>query len=162
MAVRIPALNVDAAVSPIQSDTSGALVPPSDYTTVGWWAAGARPGARHGTAIVAGHTVLTGGGAFDYLGRVRPGQRVIIQRQRGDLVYRVTSVMVYRKGQLADQAADVLAQDGPGRLALVTCDDWNGTEYLSNVVVLASPLRGSTKARRTGTSEVGRGASVRH
>jgi hypothetical protein len=27
----------------------------------------------------------------------------------------------------------------PGRLVLVTCEDWNGARYLSNVVVIATP-----------------------
>lgn len=26
-----------------------------------------------------------------------------------------------------------------GRLVLVTCEDWNGKEYLSNAVVIADP-----------------------
>jgi hypothetical protein len=28
-----------------------------------------------------------------------------------------------------------------GRLVLVTCEDWDGTRYLSNVVVVATPSR---------------------
>ena len=28
----------------------------------------------------------------------------------------------------------------PGRLVLITCEDWNGTTYLSNAVVFADPV----------------------
>jgi hypothetical protein len=50
-------------------------------------------------------------------------------------------VTIYRKGKLAEQEATVFAQDGPGRLAVVTCEDWNGSIYLSNAVVIASKPR---------------------
>lgn len=139
--IRIPALGVATAVTPISSDVSGVLVPPADYTTVGWWAAGVRPGAKHGTVLVTGHTVHTGGGAFDNLDRMRAGQRVVVERPHRDLVYRVSTVTVYRKGTLANRAATIFAQTGEARLALVTCEDWDGSEYLSNVVVLATSPR---------------------
>jgi len=28
----------------------------------------------------------------------------------------------------------------PGRLVLITCEDWDGERYLSNVVVTATPV----------------------
>lgn len=146
LGVRIPALGVTAAVSAVDSNGAGVLVPPADFRTVGWWAPGVRPGAKHGTAILAGHTVHAGGGAFHGLARMRPGQRVVVEGRRGDLTYRVSTVSVYRKGALAEQSSSIFAQDGPGRLALVTCADWDGSEYLSNVVVLATiPSRPSTR-----------------
>lgn len=142
-AIRIPSLHVDARVTPIRDD-SRVLVPPPDYTTVGWWSAGARPGASHGTSILAGHTVHTGGGAFDDLDQLYDGQRVVIQLPDRDLMYRISSVTVYLKGTLAARSPDVFAQTGPGRLALVTCADWNGEAYLSNVVVMATAPRVAT------------------
>ena len=56
----------------------------------------------------------------------------------------VDSVTTYDKGALAERAAEVFRPDVEGRLALVTCADWNGEIYLSNVVVIATaprPLR---------------------
>ena len=47
---------------------------------------------------------------------------------------------IYRKATLARDAAKVFRQDGPGRLVLITCEDWNGTMYLSNAVVFADPV----------------------
>jgi LPXTG-site transpeptidase (sortase) family protein len=137
--LRIPSLGIDAPVLPITADGLR-LVPPSDPQTVGWWSAGARPGADHGIAILTGHTVSTGGGVFDDLDQMRPGQRVQILANGPRLSLRVTSVTVYHKTALAEHAAKIFDQTGPGRVALVTCEDWDGADYLSNVVVIATPV----------------------
>lgn len=142
--LHIPALDVDAAVVPIRTSSPGLLVPPSDYTTVGWWVDGARPGSKHGTTIIAGHTVHTGGGAFDHLGDLRPGDEVIVGRNHRDLRYVVRRVSSFDKEVLAARAETVLGAGTEGRLALITCGNWTDSGYLSTVVVIASdpqPLR---------------------
>ena len=45
---------------------------------------------------------------------------------------------------MADHAERLFSQDVPGRLVLVTCEDWDGERYLSNVVVVAEPASGSS------------------
>ena len=60
----------------------------------------------------------------------------------GVVDYRVRTMTVYSKASLATYAQRVFSQGVPGRLALVTCEDWNGHTYNSNVVVLADPLPG--------------------
>jgi len=135
----VPALSVDAPVVPI-STQGGVLVPPGDPTVIGWWSAGARPGATTGTAVLTGHTVSTGGGAFDDLDLMTPGQRLRIESGAVTTRYVVRSVRVYRKQSLADHAARIFDQDVPGRVALVTCEEWNGHVYLSNAVVIADPV----------------------
>ncbi len=138
--VVIPALAVVAPVVPIRV-AAGTLVPPSDPGELGWWAQGALPGARHGTALVTGHTVHEGGGALDHLTDLRPGDRVLVRTDKGRIRYVVRRVAVYRKGTLAARAHRLFDQQGRGRLQVVTCGDWNGTVYLSNVVVTATPVR---------------------
>ena len=138
--VVLPALAVSAPVVPVRLE-GAALVPPSDPSTVGWWSSGAVPGAARGTAVIAGHTVHTGGGAFDALADLNRGDRVRLVTRSGVVEYAVTAVRTLSKADLATQAASVFSQSVPGRLALVTCDDWNGTAYESNDVVLARPLR---------------------
>ena len=59
--------------------------------------------------------------------------------RRGAISYVVTTVTVYRKRALAKAASKVFDQSVPGRLVLVTCEDWDGTSYLSNAVVVAIP-----------------------
>lgn len=137
--ISIPQLGVNAPVLSIKA-VNAALTPPSDPTTVGWWSAGAQPGAKRGSAIITGHTVHTGGGAFDNLEKLVPGSVIQVATVRGVLRYQVATVTTYRKATLAKRAAQVFDQSVRGRLVLVTCEDWNGQVYLSNVVVLALPM----------------------
>ncbi|HEU4512288.1 MAG TPA: class F sortase, partial [Nocardioidaceae bacterium] len=64
--VVVPRLGVDAPVVGIDAP-GGVLLPPDDPQVLGWWRSGAKPGARYGSALVTGHTVSSGGGAFDDL-----------------------------------------------------------------------------------------------
>jgi sortase (surface protein transpeptidase) len=137
--VLIPALDVAARVVPVRT-VGDTLVPPSDPGELGWWADGARPGAARGSALVAGHTVHTGGGALQDLESLTAGQRVLVRTSRARLVYEVTSVHVYDKGRIARDAERLFSQGVPGRLVLVTCEDWDGTRFLSNVVAVATPV----------------------
>ena len=134
--ISVPQLGITAPVVGI-SATGGSLVPPSDPMKVGWWSGGAQPGAARGSAVITGHTVHDGGGAFDNLEELRPGAAVTVATSRGMLKYQVTSVTTYRKRALAADAAQLFDQGVRGRLVLVTCEDWNGKVYLSNVVVVA-------------------------
>ncbi len=138
--LQIPALGVDAPVVPIKAPNR-TLTPPSDPQQLGWWADGARPGAGEGSVLVTGHTVHNGGGALDDLEEVAVGDPISVTTREMDLSYVVTSVRTYSKGRLARAATRVFSQDVPGRLVVITCEDWNGSEYLSNVVVVARPDR---------------------
>ncbi|ADB35558.1 peptidase C60 sortase A and B [Kribbella flavida DSM 17836] len=135
----VPRLKVSARVLGIRANGS-TLIPPANPRLVGWWSDGARPGAARGSAIITGHTVHTGGGAFDDLGTLRPGDAVSVATGRRTLRYSVVSVTTYRKRALAKQAGRLFDQTVPGRLVLVTCEDWNGTDYESNAVVIARPI----------------------
>jgi LPXTG-site transpeptidase (sortase) family protein len=136
--VRIPALQVDAPVLPVRAP-GRTLVPPSDPQRLGWWADGAKPGAATGSALVAGHTVHDGGGALDHLEDLERGDVVVVRTDRGTIRYDVRRVRVYSKGTIADHANQLFSQQVPGRLVLITCEDWDGERYLSNVVVTATP-----------------------
>lgn len=138
----IPRLGVDAPVISIETDDERVLLPPDDPQTLGWWSEGARPGARYGGALITGHTVSTGGGAFDNLDTLVAGNHARVRTPKGDVRYKVTGVTIYRKSSLAKDAARVFSQEVPGRLVLVTCEEWNGEVYLSNAVVFAEPLPG--------------------
>jgi LPXTG-site transpeptidase (sortase) family protein len=135
----IPVLGIRAKVVGIAAP-DGVLTPPADPSVLGWWKAGVVPGARHGNALITGHTVHTGGGAFDEITSLRPGDRLRIATVNGHIRYVVRSVVVYSKAELEQRAERVFPQDGPSRLALITCDDWDGTAYQSNAVVFATPV----------------------
>ncbi len=137
--VAIQRLGVSAPVVAIRAE-QGSLTPPGNPRKVGWWSEGALPGAAQGSAVITGHTVHDGGGAFDDLEQLRAGDVVVLSTSRGTVNYRVTGVTTYRKQAFARSAAAVFDQSGPGRLVLITCEDWNGKVYLSNVVVVAQPM----------------------
>lgn len=138
--VVIPALGVDAPVVPVAAP-GRVLVPPSDPTQLGWWAGGAAPGAARGSALVAGHTVGAGGGALDDLEALERGDRVVVRTSRGGRSFQVRTVRIYEKAIVAERAEDLFDQDVAGRLLLLTCEDWDGERYRSNVVVTAAPAR---------------------
>jgi LPXTG-site transpeptidase (sortase) family protein len=132
----VPALGVDAPVLPI-SAPGGVLLPPSNPQMLGWWQDGAVPGAARGGALITGHTVHTGGGAFDDLETLRRGDALQVVTTRGRIPYVVSDVTIYPKSTLAHDAQRIFSQSVPGRLVLITCEDWNGVAYLSNAVVIA-------------------------
>jgi LPXTG-site transpeptidase (sortase) family protein len=137
--LRVDRLSVRSQVVPISGE-SGVLLPPSDPTVLGWWREGAVPGAARGTAAMTGHTVSTGGGAFDNLRRLVPGDRVVVRTGKGTIPYVVRSTRIYGTDALARNSRKIFRLGGPGRLVLITCSDYNGEIYLTNTVVTAVPL----------------------
>jgi LPXTG-site transpeptidase (sortase) family protein len=136
--VVVPALGVRAPVAGIRTE-DGSLTPPSDPSQVGWWTGGARPGASAGAAVVTGHTVRAGGGAFDDLETLAAGDDVVVRSGAREVAYAVDTVEVLSRDELARRSASLFGRTGPGRLVLITCEDWDGTAYRSNVVVTARP-----------------------
>jgi LPXTG-site transpeptidase (sortase) family protein len=137
--VSVPRLHVDSKVIPI-SGQSGSLLPPSDPQQLGWWKEGKPVGAESGTAVVTGHTVHTGGGALDHLDKLVTGDTVRVRTDAGWIKYIVQRTRIYSTKQLSRDADKIFRLDGIGRLVLITCDDWNGEIYLSNAVVIATPV----------------------
>ena len=135
----VPSLGIRARVVPITS-TGTTLEPPEDPRLLGWWTAGAAPGSGRGHALVTGHTVHTGGGVLDDLDRAEPGARITLGTSGPDLHYVVESVAYYTVEELATAAPRLFRTTGPDRLALVTCENWDGEEYEGNFVVLARPV----------------------
>lgn len=139
VAVVVPSLDVRADVTPIATQ-DGALTPPADPLDVGWWSGGSRPGAGTGAAVITGHTVHTGGGAFDDLEVLAAGDRVLVLSDGARVAYDVATVEVLSRAELARESTRIFGRSGPGRLVLITCEDWDGTAYRSNVVVTARPV----------------------
>ncbi|RNM17608.1 class F sortase [Nocardioides pocheonensis] len=130
---------MDSTVLPI-SGQSGSLLPPSDPQVLGWWKEGRPAGAEYGSAVITGHTVHTGGGALDHLDKLVVGDSVRVRTDAGWIRYEVQRTRVYSTEQLARDAKQIFTLGGPGRLVLITCDNWNGSFYESNAVVFAAPV----------------------
>lgn len=136
----IPSLNVNAPVIPVTMD-GNVLDPPSNPQQIGWWSDGVRPGAAEGSALLAGHAVHDGHGALQDLADADVGEQVSVKTDKGMLRYEVSDVQVLNKDELAAQAKSLFDQtvDG-GRLVVVSCEDWDGQNWLSNVVLTAEPV----------------------
>lgn len=135
----IPSLNVNAPVIPVTMDCN-VLDPPSNPQQIGWWSGGVRPGASQGSALLAGHAVHDGHGALQDLADADVGERVSVKTEKGTLRYEVSDVQVLDKDELAAQATSLFDQTAEGgRLVVVSCEDWDGQNWLSNVVLTAEP-----------------------
>lgn len=148
----IPDLAIDTKVVPVRVGADRTLLPPRSATVVGWWSGGAKPGAVRGTVLIAGHTVHTGGGVLDPLPKLREGAVIEVRTGSGRMTYRTTSVVRYGKGELAEHAEQVFSQRTPARLAVITCDDWDGREYRANVVAYAVPIAAKPAAQKRAKS----------
>jgi LPXTG-site transpeptidase (sortase) family protein len=138
--LRIPRIDVDAPVVLIESNENRVLLPPRDPSVAGWWSDGAAPGAPEGSAVLVGHTVRNdGGGIFDDMGTLRSGDTIEVEGSHATRTYRVQSVDVLSKDEVARNAEQIFSQTGPGRLVVITCDDWDGTAWRSNIITVASP-----------------------
>jgi LPXTG-site transpeptidase (sortase) family protein len=139
--LRIPRIGVDTHVVPVKSNEEGILEPPRDLTVAGWWSGGAAPGEAQGSAVLVGHAVRNkGGGVFDDLGDLSRGDAIEVEGSRSTLTYRVQSNDVLSKDDVARDAEQIFDQTGAGRLVVITCGDFEGTVWRSNIVIIAAPV----------------------
>ncbi|MFC9282653.1 class F sortase [Streptomyces collinus] len=138
--VRIPAIRVDAPVTPVGLDANGwvGAPPPEDPNLAGWFTGAVSPGEK-GTAVVVGHVDNKQGPAVFYgLGALKKGNRVEVLRKDGKTaVFEIYGVEVFAK---ADFPSDrVYGSKGTPELRVITCgggfSKQNG--YDGNVVVFA-------------------------
>lgn len=136
--VSIPTLNVHADVVPLAME-GGTLTPPADAALMGWWKGGAKPGSEKGSVLIVGHTLHNGGGILDRLGEVDEGDEIVVRTKKDEFTYTVRSVRDLTKEQVAKRSEKLFDPDGEPRLVVVTCDDWDGTSFQGNTVVVAVP-----------------------
>jgi LPXTG-site transpeptidase (sortase) family protein len=70
---------------------------------------------------------------------LRSGDTIEVEGADDALTYEVESVEVISKDDFARLAGRIFTQSGPGRLVVITCDDWDGTAWRSNIVTVALP-----------------------
>ena len=136
--VRIPKIGVNALISPVGVDATGAMDTPNDAWTVGWYSPGARP-ANPGNAVLAGHVdyVRVGPAVFYSLRALVPGDRVFVNDAAGqEHEFVVTEIARYTPAT-APLERIFGWKETPG-LNLITCDgtfDARTHEYDQRVVV---------------------------
>jgi predicted outer membrane protein len=133
---------LEASVQAVGTSDGGELQVPKSKADVGWWAAGAAPGAQGGTVLLAGHVDTTRGrGVFAPLADVPVGTRVGVTSGDGEEHwYRIVARRTYHQQALP---ADLFHGSAKPRLALVTCTgsyDHKAHRYSENLVLYGVPL----------------------
>lgn len=139
----IPDLGVQAPVVARGLDARGALDPPpfDQPGVVGWYAAGAEPGAA-GTALMVGHVdTETRPAVFYKISALAPGERVRVARDDGRIAeFTVDDVQVLTRAAFDAHRAYGPREPGRAELRLITCGgtfDRTSRSYTANVVVSA-------------------------
>ncbi|MFD4791702.1 class F sortase [Streptomyces sp. NPDC058459] len=144
--VRIPAIQVDAPVTPVGLDADGwvGAPPPEDSNVAGWFTGAVSPGEK-GTSVIVGHVDNTQGPAVFYgLGALKKGDRVEVGRQDGrTAVFEVYGVEVFEKSKFPGDR--VYGSKGTPELRVITCGGGFSKQhgYDGNVVVFARLVAGA-------------------
>ncbi|TDD48306.1 DUF4142 domain-containing protein [Kribbella antibiotica] len=138
--LKVPGL-LTVRVQPVAAGGDGRLQVPAT-ADVGWWAAGAAPGAQGGTVLLAGHVdTARGRGVFAKLSEVPMDARVAVTDGAGEQHwYRIVARRTYRQNNLPP---DLFNGSQKPRLALVTCTgsyDHAAHRYSDNLVLYGVPL----------------------
>ncbi len=142
----IPRLRAVAPIVKVGTTPDRELEIPQNPKVVGWWSPGAKPGARKGTAILAGHINYAGvDGTLSRIGTLTPGDEVDIYGTHNAghktmVKFAITGVRTYHKTALPYQ--QIFDQGSVGRIAIVTCGgpfDASTGNYLDNIVAFAVP-----------------------
>lgn len=139
--LKIPSINVEAAIEPVGLTAGGDMGAPKGPDEVVWYEPGPRPGDS-GSAVLAGHYGRWKNGAgsvFDDLNKLQAGDNIFVEDENG-----VTAIFVVRESRSFEpeaDAADVFSSsDGQSHLNLITCEGtWNeGVKgYTKRLVVFA-------------------------
>ncbi|WP_310437341.1 class F sortase [Streptomyces sp. 3330] len=140
--LRIPAIHVNAPVTKLHLDSSGALEPPpaDDPNRAGWYSEGTAPGSA-GTAVTAGHVDLPTGspGVFYELGALTKGNTIEIDRaDRRTAVFTIDALEVYDKQRFPSEKVYGISERA--ELRVITCGGGYAkhTGYQGNLVVYAT------------------------
>ncbi|HEU0192943.1 MAG TPA: sortase [Gaiellales bacterium] len=139
MRIRVPAIGVDAAVLSLGLNRDGTLQVPRDAVDAGWWSGGTAPGLS-GPAVIVGHVNWDGRqGAFAHIGRLRPGQAILVTHRDGMTDrFLVTGSAIYPKS--AFPTSLVYGPRPASLLRLITCTgpfDAGTGHYRDNLIVFA-------------------------
>jgi LPXTG-site transpeptidase (sortase) family protein len=136
--IKIPAINVDAAIEQVAQTPDGSMDVPQDQFNVAWYKLGPRPGEQ-GSAVIDGHVNWKDGSAavFADLHNLKPGDKVTVENEQGVVVSFVVRVLrTYAPD--ADTTDVFISNDGQAHLNLITCFgtwDKSAQSYSQRLVV---------------------------
>jgi len=138
--IRIPTINLDAAIEPVGVTEKGEMGLPSDPNNVAWYDLGQTPG-EIGTAVIAGHNIWKNGksSTFTDLSALGLDDKIYIENEKGETA--VFAVKKTRKYSPQIDTTDIFrSSDGKAHLNLITCaGSWDkSTEsFTQRLVVFA-------------------------
>lgn len=141
--LKIPLINVDAAVESVGLTSDGAMDIPKSPDGVAWLKLGTRPG-EIGSAVIAGHYGIWKDGketVFNNLKKLRADDKLFVEDDKG-----VTISFIVRESKSYDpsaNASDVFSSnDGKSHLNLVTCESWDKTteSYSKRLVIFTDKV----------------------
>lgn len=119
--VAIPAAKVDAEIIPVGVTKTGNLDVPPNYTQVGWYLHGPRPG-QMGSAVLDAHVDdgVSIPGPFKHLRRAQIGDEIFVTMDDGKtLTYKVIESEVHPTNKFPGEK--VFHKTGDKYLTLITC-----------------------------------------
>lgn len=134
----ISAIAIDAAIQPLGVTTMGDMDTPTDFTQVGWFNLGSRPGEK-GSAVLDGHFDGPNGepGIFANLEKLQTGDTITVTDEYGAVrSFTVRESRTYSPGY----AEEVFRTNDSSHLNLITCfGDWdaNKNSFTKRLVVFA-------------------------
>lgn len=143
MRLKIPGINVDAAVEYVGLTSDGTMNIPKNPDDVAWFKLGPRPGEK-GSAVIAGHYGWGDGKAsvFDNLYKLRKGDKLYVEDDKGAIIpFVVRESRRYNPGADASNVFD--SNDGKSHLNLITCEGvWDkiSQSYSERLVVFTDKV----------------------
>lgn len=140
----IPAITVDAHVQQVGISKHNTMAVPTNYTDVGWYRYGSKPGDR-GKAVFDGHLDNGFGrdAVFKHLKDLKIGDDIYVKDLHGIQVhYKVTGFQNYN--QNATSTAAIFSKTGPAEIEIITCEGiWNpATKMYSQRLIVTGKLVG--------------------
>jgi sortase (surface protein transpeptidase) len=145
VAIKVPAINVSSKVNVIGKNADGTIAVPDlngpHRDQAAWYKYSPAPG-EYGAAVIEGHvdTYKYGPSVFFNLGKLKPGDKVLINRKGGKkLTFDITAVRAYPK-DMFPTAAVYKPSTNRAELRLITCGgafNYHTDHYTKNIVVFA-------------------------
>jgi sortase A len=138
--LKIPKINVDAALDYVGITSGGDLGVPKGPTDAAWYDLGPRPG-EIGNAVIDGHFGWKNNipAVFDNLHSLQKGDSIYVLDEKGKTVtFVVRELRTYSQNE--DDSGVFVSSDGKAHLNLITCQGtWSETQksYSTRLVVFA-------------------------
>lgn len=138
--LKIPTINVDAALDYVGLTPGGDLDAPKGPANAGWYDHGPRPGEK-GSSVIDGHFGYKNNipAVFDNLHTLKKGDKLYVEDERGTTItFVVRKLSTYRQNE--DHPDVFRSSDGKAHLNLITCQGvWNQAlkSYSTRLVVFA-------------------------